>query len=223
MLPRCSSMWPDRTPPRSAALIGGTPARTGPRWSSAASPRPRSIAAAAAAFFLCSAIVSAFVQLACSRAWVAFIASSASLGMLGPGLPSASVLRIPPMPSWLVAMWWATTPTGQFSAAVSFFQSASLSRSNTDVASCTLVSNCLASVSPRAVIMASSTGGRGGRDRRHLHAVVVKHGAPTHVGVALGDGDVDVGGAGHALGPEALAGRRHAGPDAVADPHARPE
>src|SRR5215471_17275790 len=44
-------------------------------------------------------------------------------------------------------MWCATTPTVHFSDAVVFFQSASLRRSSTPVASCAFASNCFASAS----------------------------------------------------------------------------
>src|SRR3990172_6376321 len=53
-------------------------------------------------------------------------------------------------------MWCAVTPTVHFSAAVVFFQSASLSFSRTAVASFTLASNCLASASPLAPMVSSS-------------------------------------------------------------------
>jgi hypothetical protein len=84
MLPRCSSMWLRRSPPAScSALIGGMPARTGPLRSRAASSSPRTIAAAEAAFCLCRASVSAFVQLAYSCACLAFISSSMAMVKCG--------------------------------------------------------------------------------------------------------------------------------------------
>src|SRR6266403_4226694 len=52
-------------------------------------------------------------------------------------------------------MWWAATATVHFSAAVVFFQSASLSLSKRAVASSTLASNCLANASPLAPMVSS--------------------------------------------------------------------
>src|SRR6266850_794372 len=58
---------------------------------------------------------------------------------------------------------------------------------------------------------------------RDFDAVVVEDGAAAHVAVALGDGRVDVGAAGDALGPEALGGGGHAGAHAVAHGDGRAE
>src|SRR5438093_2390292 len=63
------------------------------------------------------------------------------------------------MVSWPPAMWCATTPTGHFSAAVVFFQSASLSRSITAVASWAFVSNCFAKASALAPMVSSLLSG----------------------------------------------------------------
>src|SRR5712691_158256 len=52
-------------------------------------------------------------------------------------------------------MWCAVTATVHFSAAVVFFQSASLIFSRRAVASCTLASNCLAYASPLAPMVSS--------------------------------------------------------------------
>src|SRR5712692_8413458 len=52
-------------------------------------------------------------------------------------------------------MWCAVTATVHFSAAVVFFQSASLSFSRRAVASSTLTSNCLANASPLAPMVSS--------------------------------------------------------------------
>jgi len=60
----------------SSALMAGIPANTVPVFASSASERPRTAAAAAAAPFLWSAIVSGFVQPANSLACWAFISSS---------------------------------------------------------------------------------------------------------------------------------------------------
>src|SRR5260370_30808807 len=52
-------------------------------------------------------------------------------------------------------MWCAVAATDHFSAAVVFFQSASLSFSKRAVASSTLASNCLANASPLAPMVSS--------------------------------------------------------------------
>src|SRR5262245_1752819 len=69
--------------------------------------------------------------------------------------PAATALTMFEMPSCAPAMWCATTPTVHFSDAVVFFQSASLRRSSTPVASCTFVSNCFASASALAAMGSS--------------------------------------------------------------------
>src|SRR5438094_808214 len=80
------------------------------------------------------------------------------MSMVKPGtdFPPATVLMMPLMPSWPPARWCATTPTVHFSDVVVFFQSASLRRSNTPVASCTFCSNCFASASALAAMVSSS-------------------------------------------------------------------
>ena len=57
--------------------------------------------------------------------------------------------------SWPLATWCAVTPTGHFSGAVTFFQSASLSFSIAAVVSCTFVSYCLANPSTLAPMIFS--------------------------------------------------------------------
>src|SRR5438552_16886357 len=81
--------------------------------------------------------------------------------MFGPGLPSASIFMMPPMPWWAEAMWCAVTPTGHFSAAVTFFQSASLSFSIAAVVSCTFDSYCVANPSTLAPMIFSLVYGYG--------------------------------------------------------------
>src|SRR5437660_583075 len=80
------------------------------------------------------------------------------MSMVKPGtdFPPATVLMMPLMPSWPPARWCATTPTVHFSDVVVVFQSASLRRSNTPVASCTFCSNCFASASALAAMVSSS-------------------------------------------------------------------
>jgi hypothetical protein len=79
---------------RSSALTGGIPVNTVPLFASSASERPRTAAAAAAAPFLWSAIVSAFVQPANSLACWAFISSSSSRVKCGSTWPAAIVLMM---------------------------------------------------------------------------------------------------------------------------------
>src|SRR5687768_11318343 len=62
-------------------------------------------------------------------------------------LPSATVFTMPAMPWCPIAMWCATTPTGHFSAAVTFFQSASEIPSIACVASAAFASNVFANAS----------------------------------------------------------------------------
>src|SRR6266540_768527 len=95
MLPKCSSMWPRRARLTiSSALIGGIPANTVPLFSSSASERPRTTAAAAAAPFLWSAIVSGLVQPANSLACWVFISSSIWGVKCGSAWPAAIVLMM---------------------------------------------------------------------------------------------------------------------------------
>src|SRR5712692_5149033 len=75
------------------------------------------------------------------------------------------VLTMLAIGSWAPATWCAVTPTVHFSAAVVFFQSASLSFSSTAVASCTLASYCLANASAFAPMVSSSVDGCGGKRR----------------------------------------------------------
>src|SRR4030095_3665536 len=152
MLFRCSSMWLSRIACTICSpLIGGMPVRTTPLLARSASLNPRSSAAAAAALFLCSATVSAFVALACSLACLAFMSWSMSIVKLV-ACPAATVLMMPAIASWAPARWCATTPTVHFSEAVVFFQSASVRPSSTPVASCTFASNCFASASALAAM-----------------------------------------------------------------------
>src|SRR5215813_3758238 len=139
----------------SSAVIGGTPANTVPLLASSASERPRRTPAAAAAPFLCRASVSALLQPANSLACWAFISSSIWGVKWGSARPAARPWIIPVIGSKLLAMWCAVAATVHFSAAVVFFQSASLSFSRRRVASVTLVSNWLASASPLAPMVSS--------------------------------------------------------------------
>src|SRR6266480_7156266 len=83
MRTRSTTCWVD---------MGGMPMRTPPVRSSSASENPRTMVAAAAAFFLCSSSVSALVHWACSFACCAFIWSSCAIVMLGTDFPLATDL-----------------------------------------------------------------------------------------------------------------------------------
>src|SRR6185436_17845722 len=134
--------------------------------------RPRTTAAAAGTPFLRSAIVSAFVQLACSTACWAFIPSSMPVVKLPGDLPDTIPVMMPATASKARARWCAVTPTVHFSASVIFFQSASLSFSSTDAASWAFASNCFASTSlfaPIGILLDRLVGHartrQGGRER----------------------------------------------------------
>src|SRR6266705_4373937 len=184
MLPMCSSMWPQRMPVTAcSAVMDGMPLRAEAERASAASSRPRTMAAAAAAFFLCSASVSALPTVAKSCACLAFIWSMSLIAIDGLCWPEATDLTRLPIPSCAIAMWWATTQTGHFSADVTFFHSASLSFSITFAASWTFASNCFASASAFAPMVVPplaaqytplTTTQGGGHERAHRHQL--RHG-----------------------------------------------
>ena len=89
-------MWLMRMPSTTCwVVMAGMPVRTVPLRSSSASESARTPAAATAAPFSWSATVSALVQPACSRAWVAFISSSIAVVKFGIDLPAAMVFTIP--------------------------------------------------------------------------------------------------------------------------------
>src|SRR6266849_4077680 len=156
MLPMCSSMWLIRMPSTTWwGVIAGIPVRTVPLLSRSASPSERTTAAAALTPFSCRARVSALEHPAKSLACLAFISSSMPGVKLGIDWPEAIVFTIPEIGSWPLATWCAVTPTGHFSAAVTFFQSASLSFSIAAVVSCTFVSYCLANPSTLAPMIFS--------------------------------------------------------------------
>ena len=83
-------------------------------------------------------------------ACLAFMSSSRD--MLTPEMdwPAASVFTMPEIGSCPPATWWAVTPTGHFSAVVTFFQSASDSFWMVAVNSAALASYFFASDSARA-------------------------------------------------------------------------
>src|SRR5215813_7358205 len=136
-----------------SVVMGGIPLRADAERPSAASSRPRTMVAASAAFFLCSATVSALDTLAKSFACLAFPALMSSIEIDAVCWPDASDLMRPAIPACDCARWCAVTPTGHCSPFVTFFQSASLILSSTDVASWTLASNCFANASAFAPML----------------------------------------------------------------------
>src|SRR5262249_51965976 len=136
-----------------SVVMGGIPLRADAERPSAASSRPRTMVAARAALLLCSATVSALDTLAKSFACLAFPALMSSIEIDAVCWPDATDLMRPAIPMCDCAMWWAMMPTDHFSPCATFFQSASLSFSNTAVASCAFDSNCFASASPLAPML----------------------------------------------------------------------